>query len=349
MGFYDGTKVLSIKDINGNQPEIVIVTTNRSAGKTTWFNRWFVKRFLNYKEKFCLLYRFNYELDGVADTFFKEIGSLFFEGYTMDYRKQSRGAYCDLYLRYKDNDPAACGYAVALNSADILKRRSHMLSDTRRMLLDEFQSETNKYCPNEIMKFQSIHKSIARGGGKQNRFVPVYMLGNNVSALNPYYTAFGISSMLNKNTRFLRGNGIVVEQGFNESAFNAQNDSIFNNAFKNSDYQNYSNKGLYLNDNSAFVEKPKGKSEYIVTLKYNNKEYALREYYEDGVIFCDENVDSTFLNKISVTTDDHDINYIMLNRYSNLLSMLRFYFEKGCFRFKNLACKEAVLSALAYK
>ena len=71
MGFYDGTKVLSIKDINGNQPELVIVTTNRSAGKTTWFNRWFVKRFLNYKEKFCLLYRFNYELDGVADTFFK--------------------------------------------------------------------------------------------------------------------------------------------------------------------------------------------------------------------------------------------------------------------------------------
>ena len=41
--FYDGTKLLSLKDINGNTPEIYISTSNRSAGKTTYFNRFFVK------------------------------------------------------------------------------------------------------------------------------------------------------------------------------------------------------------------------------------------------------------------------------------------------------------------
>lgn len=58
--FYDGTKLLSLMDTNGNKPEIYMCTTNRSGGKTTWFNRYCVKRFINYKEKFMLLYRFNY-------------------------------------------------------------------------------------------------------------------------------------------------------------------------------------------------------------------------------------------------------------------------------------------------
>ena len=76
--FYDGTKLLSMRDLKGEKPEIYLCTGNRSAGKTTWFNRHVTKKFLDDKEKFGLLYRFNYELDDVADKFFKDIGGLFF-------------------------------------------------------------------------------------------------------------------------------------------------------------------------------------------------------------------------------------------------------------------------------
>ena len=65
-------------------------------------------------------------------------------------------------------------------------------------------------------------------------------------------------------------------------------------------------------------------------------------------MYCDTNVDFTFPHKITVTTDDHEINYIMLKQNNLFLSSLRFYFEKGCFRFKDLQCKEAVLKALSY-
>ena len=76
--FYDGTKLLSLKDLNGKKPEIYICTTNRSAGKTTFFSRLFVKKFIEKGEKFGLIYRFNYELDDCADKFFKDINTLFF-------------------------------------------------------------------------------------------------------------------------------------------------------------------------------------------------------------------------------------------------------------------------------
>ena len=46
--YYDGTKLLSLNDLNGKRPEIYIVTTNRTGGKTTYFGRMFINRFLNH-------------------------------------------------------------------------------------------------------------------------------------------------------------------------------------------------------------------------------------------------------------------------------------------------------------
>ena len=50
--FYDGTKLLSLSDINGNKPEIFLCTSNRSAGKTTYFGRMLVNNFLKHDRKF---------------------------------------------------------------------------------------------------------------------------------------------------------------------------------------------------------------------------------------------------------------------------------------------------------
>ena len=71
--FYDGTKLLSMNDINGRQPDIFLTSGNRSIGKTTWFNRYCVKDFIKKHKKFCLVYRWNYELSDCADKFFKDI------------------------------------------------------------------------------------------------------------------------------------------------------------------------------------------------------------------------------------------------------------------------------------
>lgn len=341
--FYDGTKLLSLMDINGNVPEIYMCTTNRSAGKTTYFNRLVVNRFFDKGEKFGLIYRFNYELDDCADKFYKDIGSLFFKGTEMTSKRRASGIYHELFINDK-----SCGYAISLNSADQLKKYSHLLSDICRIIFDEFQSETNHYCSEEVRKFISIHTSIARGQGKQIRYVPVYMISNPVSIINPYYIEMGICERLNDNVKFLKGDGFVLEQGYNEGASKAQKSSAFNRAFAGNSYVAYASENVYLNDNKAFIEKPEGKSVYLVTLKYNGNDYAIREYPEAGVIYCDNTADGSFTGKIAVTTDDHNINYVMLKRNDFFLSQMRYYFEKGCFRFKDLRCKEAVLKALSY-
>ena len=341
--YYDGTKLLSMLDINGNKPEIYMVTTNRTGGKTTYFSRLLVNRFLKRGEKFALLYRYNYELDEIADKFFKDIGSLFFRGYEMTSKRRASGIFHELLL---NEEP--CGYAFSLNNADALKRYSHLFSDVQQMMFDEFQSETNHYCTDEIKKFLSVHTSVARGQGKQIRYVPVYMCANPVSIINPYYVEMGISERLNDSTRFLRGDGFVLEQGFVDSASKAQKESGFNRAFARNSYVAYSSECVYLNDSQAFIEKPEGESRYIATLKYKNTEFGIREYPERGIVYGDTTPDRTFRVRITVTTDDHDVNYVMLKRNDFFIANMRYYFEHGCFRFKDLRCKEAVLKALSY-
>lgn len=341
--YYDGTKLLSMQDINGRKPEIYMVTTNRTGGKTTFFNRLAVNRFIKKRQKFCVLYRYNYEVNDVVDKFYKDIGELFFPDHVMTSKREADGIYHELYL-----DDISCGYSVSINSADMIKKYSHMFSDVELMIFDEFQSETNHYCSDEIKKFLSIHTSMARGHGKQVRYVPVIMMSNPVSIINPYYVQMGISSRLRDDTRFLRGDGFVLEQGFVESASAAQQDSAFNRAFATNDYVAYSSQAVYLNDSKTFIEKPAGKSRYICTLKYNSSEYGVREFSEAGFMYCDDRPDRSHPTRISVTTEDHDINYVMLKRNDFFLANLRYLFERGCFRFKDLRCKEAVLSALSY-
>ena len=71
--YYDGTKLLSLSDINGDKPEIYMCTANNTAGKTTYFSRLLVNKFLQKGDKFMLINRFTYELDSCAEKFYKDI------------------------------------------------------------------------------------------------------------------------------------------------------------------------------------------------------------------------------------------------------------------------------------
>ena len=342
MDYYDGTKLLSMVDINNQPPGLYLTTSNRSAGKTTFFNRYCVKKFIKNKEKFMVLFRYKYELFDVAEKFFSEIKNLFFPNLEMTSKMQAKGLYAELYL-----NEISCGYAVALNSSDMLRKNSHLFADTQRILFDEFQAESNVYLSNEINKFLSLYTSVARGGGKQSRNVPVYMLSNNVNVLNPYFVELGISERLKSNTKYLRGNGFVLELGFNQAASIALKSNNVLKAFQTA-YNDYASNGTFLYDDTAFIEKINGTNRYIATLKFDGEFYAIREYPQHNIVYCDDRIDDTFNYRVAVTTDDHQAGFVRANSNDFMVKCFRDYFNYGNFRFKNIKCKKAILNYLKY-
>lgn len=354
--YYDGGRLLGSVDLNGGKPEIYICTSNRTAGKTTYFSRYVINKWRAGQGKFMLLYRHINELDAVEDKFFKDVGKLFFPGLMMGAKKVAGGKFCNLYLApaldyEKDSEIPweHCGYAVPLNSADFVKKCSHLFSDTERILFDEFQPETGYYLKDETRKFISIHMSVARGNGKQNRYVPVYMLANPVTMLNPYYISMRITDRLDYKTRFLRGDGWVMEQGYVESAAKAQEESAFMRAFQGEQYTLYGTQGVYLHDDRAFVNKMRGRSRYMCSILHKKEKYCVRSFDESGIYYVAEGWDDTYPLKITSAMEEHQEGLTMLSRLSFISVGWKRAFEMGAFRFQTMKCKTALISTLYYK
>ena len=70
---------MSSVDINGKRPEIYIVESNRTAGKTTYFAHYLINRFLQKGEKFICLVRWQNELPDYVNAFFKTVHNLYFD------------------------------------------------------------------------------------------------------------------------------------------------------------------------------------------------------------------------------------------------------------------------------
>lgn len=335
--YYDLCKLLSLKDINGNTPELYLVVSNRSDGKTTAFAKWFVKRFLNYGEKFCLFYRFKNELSNVVENFFTPTIQNFFPGISPHEEKRKKGLYVELFI---NNKP--CGYAVALNSADKLKKCSAAFNDVERILMDEFL--TDMYCPNELAKFFSVHTSIARGVGKQYRYVPVYMCANPNTILNPYFVALGIHERITKNTHFLRGDGFILDYHVNEYAAEAQQKSAFNKAFSNDITIRLSTTAEFINDVDTFIETASRIIKSVCVIKYKDKFYNVC-VMSNNLLYVRDINDINCRCRFAGSKEDFNTEYILpIN--SNIVTALKRNFQNGQVRFKNLLCKSAFINLI---
>lgn len=339
--YYDGTKLLSLQDINGQQPELFLCVGNRTAGKTVFFKRMCTNAFLNKGEQFLIEFRFNYELKGCGDMFFSDIGPLFFQGYEVSEESVAQGLFYKINLNGK-----TAGFAVSLSNADSLKKYSSYFVNVKNIFLDEFQSETDHYASNEIKKFQSVHYTVARGQGKQYRYTRTILCGNAVSLLNPYFIELGIHKKLKQDTKFLKGEGWVLEQTFNKNAAKAISESGFSKAFSGQ-YTEYATQNIYLNDNSVFVEKLSGNSRYMYTIKFDNMYYGVRMYSQDGIIFVNDKPDLSHPYVMTFKASDHQQNALMVERNDMIVKQLKKYFNLGLLRFGDLRAKNMILDILS--
>lgn len=340
--YYDGGKLLSLKDRSGEIPEIYMCESNRNAGKTTFFTRLLVKRFLNNGLKFCKLVRYKNNLTDAPDKVFGDVLPNFFKGHSYDGEISPDKLYAKLYI-----DNKHCGFIIPINAAKAVKECWQIFGGLHSMFLDEYQSEDMSYVPNEVEKLFSIHTSLARGDKKQVRYLPLYMCSNSITMLNPYYAAMDICN-LRADTKFYRGDGFVLEHNFNEGAATLNSESGFAKAFKNLKYASHVKENIYLNDSSIFVEKIKGKKRYVCTFRVENTDFSIYCFDELGFMYTSREVDYTFPRKISVTTADLRVNYVMLSQEKQLISLLRYFFQQGCFRFKDISCKNATMKLLSY-
>lgn len=333
--FYNGNKILTLKDINRKVPGVFIVEGTRTGGKTTFFNSFCVNRFLERGEQFLLLYRNKLELTNVDEKFFSDIKNLFFDDMEMKEKKINGGAAVRLLLDGKE-----CGFATALSQSKKIKTMSHIFNGVVNIIFDEFQPEDNMYLTDEVTRLRSILISVARGRGEMSRYVRLFMISNLCSIVNPYFTRFNITNRLRKDTHFLRFDGGVYERTVNAEAIKAAEENPVLRAFEGDSYDKMLMGNAYLLDEYTLTHTPHSMGNYICTVYYNSKYYGVIEYPYEGVVYINNNGDRSRKPIMVLRSHDMKNNFNTLRPYTNTVLKFSLAFSQGMLRFKNLECRE---------
>ena len=345
--YYTLDKIKKIKDLDGKKPSMFLISSNRSAGKTTAVLNEFIKCFLEDESQFAIIYRNQYEMSD-AHNIFADILEREYPSFTMFTKSCAKGLFYQLILNDGESE-RVCGFALGLFSVDKMKKYSPLFLHVERALFDEYQLENGRYLKNEPQKLMSLIISIARGGGSQSRNIDLYMLSNNISILNPYYISLGITQRLMDDTRFLRGHGWVLEQGYNASANKAVSENNIVRAFSESDsaFTEYMTaKNSYLINMSAFIKKQTGRSRYLCTIEYGDKKIGVREFFESGEIHCNEKVDPSAYYTFAFTPENHSQNTVMLKRSSFIFKTLEKAYDDAYLTFETVEIKNIIFLLL---
>lgn len=344
---YSGNLLLSKMDKNGNKPETYISTSNRSAGKTTWFGGYILNKFLTKNELFCILMRKKYQLEKSVSfmAYFPSALSVYYPDLEMKEEVGIKGVFNNIYIRLrgKENEWLLCGYSTSLNSSDDIRNFSNVFNHVTRIWLDEFQPESGDYVKDEVKRVFSIHTSLARGGGSQSRYLPLILTGNLIDVNNPYYEHFGINRDINIETNFYRGNGFVLEQGFNKSAADAHSNSTFNQSFSESDYSKLLTKKEYLkDDNTMILRTPNLKGDYLFTIKYCDKYFSIRYLYGLAFYYVNETADLTYNFALAARKEDLSDDCIF-DGNSRFKKRMKKMYHNNIVRFSSYKAREAFL------
>lgn len=335
--FYNGNKLLSMLDASGRRPEIFMCAGNRTAGKTYFFKRWFVRRALKYSEKFVVFVRNIDDIKDCASGFWADIGPIEWPNKVMTQKPLLHGKAGALWI-----DGKHVGYVIALNDPDRIKRNSALFADAERGFFDEFQSEAGKYLPNEYRKFNSVRLSIARGGarGTHARYFPVYMCSNLVTEFNPYYEA--MKCVPSTRDKFLRGDGWVLEQTFNAAAAVAIQENF--HTLTERELQ-YATRNEYLLDTKTFVDKIPGVKTCVCLIMTEGRRYGIWQtmqgfYYVSAKLWSD----TPFV--FALDNASHGPNTILINKTMPVAKSLKKAYETGNMRFETQGCKNAFVLAM---
>lgn len=288
--FYDYQKILSYNAL------LNFLIGERGVGKTYGISKFSVKQFLKKGEQFSYIRRYKSELNEAKTQFFSEISKnnefpknkLYNKGYSF---------YCDDKL---------CGFGMTLSTAQNLKSKN--FSNVKNIIFDEFIPEGGKhYLPNEVHIFLNLIETISR-----LRDIRVFLLGNAVSLINPYFLYFDLKIPENSDISTFKNGLILVQHMKNENYRKVKNETRFGQLVAGTPYSQYAIENKFIDDDKNFIEHKTKNSKFQFAITYKNKIFGVWFAMNDGKIFISNDYIKNTPFLFCLTQEDHTPNTLLI-------------------------------------
>lgn len=312
---YDIRKILNEKDIDGEEPSIFLIETNRSTGKTTSLLEYVTDNAIQKNEQFMCLFRTKSELKG-SEIIFDGINSIF---YNNELEIEGSFKIQDLIyeIKIKKNDvPIVAGVCVCLKDRNALKKYSPSFSNITTIFMDEFQSEDGKYLSDEVEKFYSIFISVARGNGNAFRKnVKAVFLANNITIMNPWYLYFKVHKYIKGNNQLIRGKGWICHRWINKNVAETIETSSIVKAMgteNRSVAMSVGHEMLY--DCTKFIKPTPKKTIYLLSIRVKSGELGVRIGKADGYFYIDHKPEKDYPFAVTNLIELQDNKFILMKK-----------------------------------
>ena len=346
MDFYDWRKTFSY------DADVTMVVGGRGIGKTFGLRCQLVRDFLRDGFRFVAVCRYKNELADVSRGFFDRVEKMVeFEKFC--FKTEGRR----FYIGEKTSDGSKpswklMGYAVALT--EMQKSKQSTFSNVYRIVLDEAILDRldrfHRYLPNEFLLLANLVDSCSREiAGQSSRPPRVYLLGNAVDLINPYFERYGISEPPKFGYHWYSGKSFLlhyVESG--DYAVEKASGTVAGRMLKGSEAGRVSAENVFQGANMDFVEaRPKG-CRFECGIVCFGERYGVWWDPRDCYFHVDNVIPKQTSRPVfALTRSDNRVNMVMVKRSNKSLQSLVDLAMEGLFRYESVAVRERFLSAMS--
>lgn len=311
---------------------------NRGGGKTYAGKKLVINRFRKKKAKFVWLRRYQTEIEQILAK------SDFWGSVKND--EDLKRKYPDLTYGVSGTqlllDDQHAGDLVPLSTSTQLK--SIDWDEVETVIFDEFIIDKGRivYLKNEAHILLELMETVAR----MRKNIVFILIGNAISIVNPYFTAFNIAPKLNQRfTKFK--NGICIEMYWNDDFVKLKEGTPLGKLIKGTDYGEYNMRNKFLRDSDSFLfnKRPETANEKMYQFIFDGEKFSLWRDYKYQRFYIDRNYENNFgefRTYVSNPADmiDSDKSMIMFKKNQAVAKRLTELIERGDLFFCDQSAKQ---------
>lgn len=331
--------------------DVTMVVGARGLGKTYGLRKQFVKDYENHKWRFAEITRTKTEAQAVMQDYFSKVGKEYPQ-YIFKYEKMR------VYIALKpENDSAkpkwdVLGYFLAMTQEQQIKKMSSSFVDVRRIVLDEAildrHDRYHKYLPREWAKLSGIVDSVSRE--RSGSLKPkVYLLGNALDLMNPYFDAAKIDDYTIKPGYSWHRNKTFLLHYVKDARYSQEkNENTVAGRMLADTYdalETSANEFVILRGDFVVSRKPKA-AQYKFGIVCAGIEYGVYECMKQGYFWIDSKIKDKEGVTFAITTDDMKLNRLQARKAERALMLMSELHYQSLLRYKTSNLQRSFMDVL---
>lgn len=318
--------------------DVTMVVSARTLGKTFGLRRQFIRDWLKHGWRFVEVCRFNDERKETAASYFDKLGMLpECEGWVF------RTTQYDAYIARKPEDGGKpewqrIGYFVSLTQVQLNKKRT--FSNVRRICMDEAiidrKDKYHKYLTDEWSLLANIVDTASRESPDSGATPPrVYLLGNAVDLINPYFAHYGIDRAPAYGKRWYAGKTFLLDNVDSGSYAEAKTTgTVAGRMLAGTVDGDVAASNVFAGLNAEYVAARPKHCRFVFGLVFEHTRYGVWRCGSDGLYYVDGRIPGNTRQPVfSLTREDDTLDRMVALRSDPWLRQFARMYTVGAMRF----------------